>query len=58
MIRKATGGSTDYLTDVTGVTYAWAIELRGTSFVLPPAQILPSGIEIWNGVQYILNQLL
>ncbi|KAK6065620.1 zinc carboxypeptidase [Seiridium cupressi] len=57
-LYEATGGSTDYLTDVTKVTYAWAIELRGTSFVLPPAQILPSGVEIWNGVKTVINSLL
>ncbi|KAF3019379.1 hypothetical protein G7054_g15030 [Neopestalotiopsis clavispora] len=57
-LYKATGGSTDYMTDTIGVTYAWAIELRGTSFVLPPAQITPSGVEIWNGVKTVLNSIL
>lgn len=54
-LYEATGGSTDYLTDITKVTYAWGIELRGTSFVLPASQIVPSGAELWAGVQYFLG---
>lgn len=56
-LYKVTGGSTDYLQDVIGVELAWAIELQGTSFVLPPAQILPSSVEVWAGVKYVLSNL-
>ncbi|KAI0128689.1 zinc carboxypeptidase [Xylariales sp. AK1849] len=57
-LYEATGGSTDYLTATTGVEFAWAIELRGNSFVLPANQILPSGIEIWNGVKEVIGTFL
>ncbi|KAK6864897.1 hypothetical protein PG995_001425 [Apiospora arundinis] len=56
-LYAATGGSTDYMTDVAGTTYAWAIELRGNSFVLPANQIVPSGVEIWQGMQYLIPSL-
>ncbi|KAK8114280.1 hypothetical protein PG999_006349 [Apiospora kogelbergensis] len=63
-LYAATGGSTDrltrviqYMTDVAGTTYAWAIELRGNSFVLPANQIRPSGDEIWQGMQYLIPSL-
>jgi murein tripeptide amidase MpaA len=54
-----TGDSTDYLTDVAKAEFAWTIELRpGSSasngFVLPAAQILPSSIEQWEGLKYLL----
>jgi len=45
------------MTDVAGTTYAWAIELRGSSFVLPADQIRPSGDEIWKGMQYLIPSL-
>ncbi|KAH8673720.1 hypothetical protein BX600DRAFT_433335 [Xylariales sp. PMI_506] len=57
-LYKATGTSVDYLTDTTKVTNAWAIELRGTSFILPANQILPSGIEIWDGIKYVIPKLI
>ncbi|KAK8049955.1 hypothetical protein PG994_011685 [Apiospora phragmitis] len=58
-LYAATGGSTDYMTDVAGTTYAWAVELRGGSsgFVLPASQIRPSGIEIWQGMQSLIPSL-
>lgn len=54
-----TGDSTDYITDVAGAEFAWTIELRPTSssgngFVLPANQILPSAIEQWEGMKYLL----
>ncbi|KAK7924100.1 hypothetical protein PG985_006154 [Apiospora marii] len=56
-LYAATGGSTDYMTEVAGTTYAWAIELRGSSFVLPADQIRPSSIEIWQGMQYLIPSI-
>lgn len=58
-LYQTTGSAPDYLTDVGGATYAWTIELRPTSsggsgFVLPAAQILPSSIEQWEGMKYLL----
>lgn len=61
-LYAATGGSTDYMTDQAKTTYAWAVELRGggsgsSGFVLPANQILPSGVEIWSGMKYLIPAL-
>ncbi|KAI1134844.1 hypothetical protein F5Y05DRAFT_416737 [Hypoxylon sp. FL0543] len=51
------GGSNDYVTDINKAEYGWAIELRDTGrngFTLPTDQILPTGIEIWEGIKYLL----
>lgn len=45
------------MTEAAGTTYAWAIELRGSSFVLPANQIRPSSIEIWQGMQYLIPSI-
>ncbi|OTB04795.1 hypothetical protein M426DRAFT_320384 [Hypoxylon sp. CI-4A] len=55
-LYAAAGGSNDYVTDVNKAEYGWAIELRDTGrngFVLPANQILPTSIEIWEGVKYL-----
>ncbi|KAI1489108.1 zinc carboxypeptidase [Biscogniauxia mediterranea] len=55
-LYAAAGGSNDYFQDVAGAEFAWAIELRDTGrsgFVLPANQILPSGIEAWEGMKYL-----
>ncbi|CAJ2506744.1 Uu.00g079300.m01.CDS01 [Anthostomella pinea] len=54
------GGSNDYMTDVAGTEFAWAIELRDTGangFVLPAAQIVPSGIEAFAGMKYLWTNM-
>ncbi|KAK0627919.1 hypothetical protein B0T14DRAFT_513544 [Immersiella caudata] len=56
------GDSTDYLTDVSKAEFAWTIELRpGSSasngFVLPVAQILPSGQEQWEGMKWLIANM-
>ncbi|KAK4206039.1 putative carboxypeptidase precursor [Rhypophila decipiens] len=58
-LYKTTGSSADYMTDVALTEFAWTIELRPTGssssgFILPPAQILPSSIEQWEGMKYLL----
>ncbi|KAK4122034.1 hypothetical protein N657DRAFT_622621 [Parathielavia appendiculata] len=58
-LYTTTGSSTDYLTDVAKSELAWTIELRPTSssgngFVLPASQILPSSVEQWEGIKYLL----
>ncbi len=56
-IYQATGRSVDYVNDVVGADYTFTSELRDTGnhgFVLPPAQILPSGEEAYAGVRYLL----
>ncbi|KAI1373051.1 hypothetical protein F4677DRAFT_236123 [Hypoxylon crocopeplum] len=54
------GGSNDYVTDVSKAQYGWAIELRDTGrngFTLPADQILPTGIEIWEGMKYLFANM-
>lgn len=56
-IYQATGASVDYVADVTKADYSFTVELRDTGangFVLPPAQILPSGQEAFEGVKYLI----
>lgn len=54
VLYQSSGNGRDYLTDVGKAQFGWGIELRDTKygFVLPPEQILPSGIEIWEGLKY------
>lgn len=59
-IYKATGSSVDYVNDVTGAKYTFTIELRDTGtngFVLPASQILPTGVETWEGFKYLLTNM-
>ncbi|KAJ4385113.1 hypothetical protein N0V85_008229, partial [Neurospora sp. IMI 360204] len=59
-IYKTTGTSVDYAFDVTGADYSFTLELRDTGangFVLPAGQILPSGVEAWAGVKYLLANM-
>ncbi|KAK0667911.1 hypothetical protein QBC41DRAFT_227322 [Cercophora samala] len=56
-IYKATGSSVDWANDVGGSEYTFTAELRDTGangFVLPAAQIVPSGVETWAGLRYLL----
>ena len=59
-IYPATGSSVDYVNDVVGADYTCTSELRDTGangFVLPPAQILPTGQESWAGFVYLLKNM-
>ncbi|KAK1770165.1 zinc carboxypeptidase [Phialemonium atrogriseum] len=59
-IYQATGSSVDYAADVVGADYTFTSELRDTGaygFVLPAAQILPSGEEAFAGVGYLLANM-
>jgi murein tripeptide amidase MpaA len=52
-IYPASGSSADYTYDVCGVKYSYGVELRDTGefgFLLPPAEIVPSGEEIWAAI--------
>jgi murein tripeptide amidase MpaA len=56
-IYKVTGGGVDYIQDVIQGDYVFTAELRDTGrygFVLPAAQILPSGREAYAAVRYLL----
>lgn len=59
-IYQATGNSVDYVADVAKADYSFTVELRDTGrngFVLPAAQILPSGQEAFEGVKYLLRNI-
>jgi len=56
-IYQVTGGSVDYVNDVTQAKYVFTIELRDTGnngFVLPASQILPSAVETYAGFRNLL----
>ncbi|OTB10637.1 hypothetical protein K445DRAFT_308614 [Daldinia sp. EC12] len=55
VLYQSSGNGRDYMTDAAGAEFGWGIELRSTSygFVLPANQILPSSVEIWEGVKYL-----
>ncbi|KAI1293077.1 hypothetical protein F5Y03DRAFT_13437 [Xylaria venustula] len=58
VLYQSSGNGRDYLTDVGKAQFGWGIELRDTKygFVLPAEQILPSGIEVWEGLKYAWTQ--
>ncbi|KAI0527735.1 hypothetical protein F5B22DRAFT_1138 [Xylaria bambusicola] len=58
VLYQSSGNGRDYVTDVGKAQFGWGIELRDTQygFMLPPEQILPSGIEIWEGLKYAWTQ--
>lgn len=59
VIYIASGSSCDYFYGQTGVIYAYAPEVRGTSFQPPASNIMPSNQELWAGmlaqVKYAIN---
>ncbi len=59
-IYQVSGGSVDYVNDIVGSDYTFTSELRDTGnngFVLPPAQIVPSGEEAFAGLAYLLQNM-
>ncbi|KAF8753681.1 hypothetical protein RHS01_06864 [Rhizoctonia solani] len=61
-IYQASGTSVDYAYGHSKIKYSFAIELRGamslSGFVLPPDEIRPSGIEVYEGVKYLLENMV
>ncbi|KAL7622591.1 hypothetical protein AAE478_008101 [Parahypoxylon ruwenzoriense] len=59
VLYQSSGNGRDYMTDAAGTEFGWGIELRSTSygFLLPADQILPSGVEIWEGMKYLFPKL-
>ena len=59
-IYQVSGDSVDYAFEVAKANYSMTVELRDTGnfgFVLPAAQILPSGEEMWAGLAYMLKNM-
>ncbi|KAI1799653.1 zinc carboxypeptidase A [Daldinia bambusicola] len=59
VLYQSSGNGRDYMTDAAGAEFGWGIELRSTAygFVLPANQILPSSIEIWEGMKYLWTNM-
>ncbi|CAJ2510216.1 Uu.00g061160.m01.CDS01 [Anthostomella pinea] len=55
VLYQSSGNGRDFVTDVVDAELGWGIELRDTSygFMLPANQILPSSVEIWDGMKYL-----
>ncbi|KAF2014615.1 hypothetical protein BU24DRAFT_463389 [Aaosphaeria arxii CBS 175.79] len=59
-IYQVSGDSVDYALENAKATYSMTVELRDTGrngFVLPAAQILPSGEEMWAGLSYLIKNM-
>lgn len=59
-IYQVSGDSVDYAAQVAKANYSMTVELRDTGsngFVLPAAQIKPSGEEMWAGLSYVLKNM-
>ncbi|KAJ8116376.1 hypothetical protein OPT61_g2182 [Boeremia exigua] len=59
-IYQVSGDSVDYALENAGAKYSMTVELRDTGnygFVLPAAQIKPSGEEMWAGLAYLLKNM-
>ena len=57
-IYPVSGSSVDYAYDVIKANYSYTFELRDTGlygFLLPAHQILPSSVETFAGVKYLLK---
>lgn len=50
ILYPASGNAQDYSKASAGVTFTFTPELRGTNFIISPANITPSFQEVWNGV--------
>ncbi|XP_070578456.1 carboxypeptidase B-like [Ptychodera flava] len=62
LLYLGSGVSQDWAYDVANITYSYTIELRDTGeygFILPEDQIIPSGVETYEGlkaaIRYIMN---
>ncbi|CAG7719516.1 unnamed protein product [Allacma fusca] len=60
ILYESEGTSRDWAKGVPNITYVYTIELRDTGrygFVLPPAQILPTGQETWAGIRVLAAEI-
>ena len=56
----AAGGSEDWVYGTLGVKYAFSVELRDRGrhgFLLPPEQIIPTGIETLAGLTALVFEM-
>jgi len=60
-LYPAAGASDDWYKGALGSRFSFTTELRDTGlhgFVLPKAQIIPSGEEMWAGFEVVINRLI
>lgn len=60
-IYQVASGSVDWAYGTGDATWSFTFELRDTGtfgFVLPPSQILPSCVEAFAGVEYLLGSII
>ncbi|XP_031556611.1 carboxypeptidase B-like [Actinia tenebrosa] len=60
IIYENSGGSKDYTYGKLGIKYSFALELRDRGrygFLLPPNQIIPTGIETFNGILAMAREM-
>ena len=54
------GGSKDYTYGALGIKYSFALELRDLGqhgFLLPPEQIIPTGLETLEGIKAAVAEM-
>ncbi|KAH8726546.1 hypothetical protein GQ44DRAFT_748965 [Phaeosphaeriaceae sp. PMI808] len=59
-IYQVSGASVDYAYENAKATFSMTVELRDTGnfgFILPAAQIKPTGEEMWAGLSYLLKNM-
>lgn len=60
ILYRSSGTSRDWAAGVPEIPFVYTVELRDSGefgFLLPPKQILPTGIETWEGVKALLRQI-
>jgi len=60
ILYSSSGTSRDWAAGSAGIEYVYTIELRDKgkhAFILPPNQILPTGIETWAAVRAMLEHI-
>jgi len=57
---RSSGNSRDWAAGVARIPYVYTVELRDRGrhgFLLPPQQILATGVETWEGVKAMMNAI-
>ena len=60
-VDESSGTSRDWAAGVAKIPYVYTLELRDTgtyAFMLPPNQIIPTGVETWAGIQAMAAHVL
>jgi len=57
---RSSGNSRDWAAGAAHIPYVYTVELRDRGqhgFLLPPDQILQTGVETWEGVKAMMNAI-